>query len=307
MNVNMLRDADNDPGFWSAACAADPNATNWSGCQVFVSVDGGATYTPAFTMTSGETTMGVATDVLPNFAGGNIPDELSHVNVRLSHGSLSSTTNAGLLAGANMAVIGDEILFYRDATLETDGTYTLRGLLRGRRGSEYAMGLHAAGDRFVLVNLSTMVRVAQSTADIGIAKSYKAVTNGMTIATAAARDFTNEGMGLKPYAPVQLGGGRDASNNATLTWVRRGRISGEWRDSVDVPLSETSEAYEVEIFSSSARTTVVRTITGLTAPTASYSAANQTSDGLTPGDTIYFRVYMLSAVIGRGHPADGTI
>jgi hypothetical protein len=39
----------------------------------------------------------------------------------------------------NAAVLGDEILYFRDATLESDGTYTLRGLLRGRRGSEYAM------------------------------------------------------------------------------------------------------------------------------------------------------------------------
>jgi hypothetical protein len=306
VNINMLRDADNDPGFYAAACAADPAAVSWPGCSVYASVDGGTTYTALFNIAS-ESTMGRTTDALGNFFGGNIPDELNHVNVRLSNGTLSSTNNTGLLAGVNMAVIGDEILFFRDATLQGDGSYTLRGFLRGRRGSEYAMSGHSSSERFVLVDATKFVRVPQSTADIGIAKKYKPVTLGMTLATASAYDFTNQGTGLKPYAPVQLGGGRDASNNATLNWVRRGRTSGEWRDGVDVPLGETSEAYEVEIYSSSAYTTLKRTITGLTSPTASYLAADQTTDFGSPQSTIYFRVYMLSAVVGRGHPADGSI
>jgi len=302
----MLRDADDDPGFYAAACAADPKATGWGGCTVFVSVDGGVTYASAFSIATGEATMGKTTNVLGDFHGGNIPDELSSVNVLLSNGTLSSTNNTGLLAGVNMAVVGDEILYFRDATLETDGSYTLRGFLRGRRGSEYAMGSHAAADRFLLVDSSKFVRVAQSTADIGIAKKYKAVTNRMTLATAAAQDFTNQGTGLKPYAPVQLGGGRDASNNATLTWLRRGRVNAEWRDVVDVPLGESAEAYVVEIWDA-AYATLKRTITGLTSPSASYSAAQQTADGITPGNPIHFRVCQLSATVGRGHPADGSI
>jgi hypothetical protein len=301
----MLRDADNDPGFYAAACAADPNVVNWAGTGVYVSVDGGTTYAVGFNVTA-EATIGRTSDALDDFAGGNVRDELSSVNVSLSHGTLSSTSNAGLLAGANMAVIGDEIVYFRDATLEDDGTYTLRGFLRGRRGSEYAMGEHAIGDRFILVDPTKFVRVAQSTADIGIPKLYKAVTNGMTLASATAQEFTNEGTGLKPYACVHLGGGRDASNNATLKWVRRNRISGEWRSAVDVPQSEASEAYEVEILDG-ADGDVLRTITGLTSPTTTYSAANQISDGLTPGDPIYFRVYQCSAVVGRGHAADGSI
>jgi hypothetical protein len=233
----MLRDADNDPGFYAAACAADPTATSWPGCRVYVSADGGTTYASLFTVPS-ESTMGRTTTVLGDFHGGNIRDELSSVEVQMVNGTLSSTTNTGLLAGVNMAVCGDEILFFRDAVLIAANKYRIRGFLRGRRGSEYAMASHAIGERFDLVDPTTFVRVPQSTADIGIAKLYKAVTSGMSIAGASAQAFTNEGTGLKPYACVHLGGGRDASNNATLNWVRRGRISGEWRSGVGVPLSE---------------------------------------------------------------------
>ncbi len=302
MNINMLRDTDDDPGFYAAVCSADP--TNWRGATLYESRDVGATYTSIRTL-SAASTMGVTTNELGDFHGGNIPDELNTVNVQLTDGSLSSTSYLGLLAGTNTCVIGDEILFFRTATLEDDGTYTLSGLLRGRRGSEYAMGDHAVGDRFVLVS-ATVKRISQVTADIGQTRLYKPVSDGSTVAATTAQEFTNEAVGLKPYAAVLLGGGRDASGNVTLNWTRRTRISGEWRDGVDVPLGETSEAYEVEIYDST-YTTLKRSITGLSSSTTTYSAADQTTDFGSPQATVYFKVYQLNAIVGRGHAATGQV
>lgn len=301
MNVNMLRDADNDPGFYVAACAAS-SAGSWPGAVLFVSADGGTTYASVEPLTA-QATIGRTTNALADFGGGNIVDEISSVNVVLSHGTLSSTTLGGLLSGANLCVIGDEILAFRDATHNVNGSYTLRGFLRGRRGSEYAMAGHVASERFVLANVATLARVPQATSDIGSPKKYKAVTSGMSIAGVVARDFTNEGCGLKPYSPVHLGGGRNASGDLALTWVRRNRTSGEWRDSVDVPNAEASEAYEVEILNGSS---VVRTFSGLSSPTAIYTAAQQTTDFGSPQASVAFRVYQMSAIVGRGHAATGT-
>lgn len=306
MNINAPRDADaSDPGFFAAACAADPLAT-WRGAVLYVSSDGGASYTSLATITS-ESTMGYTTGALGDFLSGNIPDELNSVNVTLANGSLSSTDANGLLSGANACVIGEEILYFRDATLESNGSYTLRGFLRGRRGTEYAMGSHAAADRFVLLDVSTMVRVPQETADIGIERLYKPVSAGSTLAATTAQTFTNEGKGLECYAPAHLGGGRNASNDVTLNWVRRNRIDGSWRNNVDVPMSEASEAYVVEIYDGAGYTTVLRTIEGITAQTTTYTAAQQTADGLTPGATVYFKVYQMSATVGRGHAASGSV
>jgi len=64
-------------------------------------------------------------------------------------------------------------------------------------------------------------------------------------------------------------------------------------------LGEETEAYEVDIYSGAA---VVRTITATT-PTISYSAAEQSADGLVPGNPVSLRVYQMSAVRGRGFPA----
>lgn len=304
MNIHSLRDSDDDAGFYAAACAADAAAT-WPGCSLFHSSDSGASYTLLATITA-ESVMGYTSNALGDFAGGNVPDELNSVNVVMVNGTLSSTTFAGLLSGTNMAILGDEIMYFRDATLETNGSYTLRGFLRGRRGSNYAMSTHAAAERFILVSTSTMVRVPQVNADIGQTRLYKPVTGGKTLAATTAQSFTNSGKGLWPHAPAQLGGGRDASNNATLQWVRCDRKDFEWRDSVDVPMSENTESYAIDIFSDGTHAVVIDTLTS-TSESVAYSAASQTSAGITPGDQIYFGVVQISSVVGRGHMAYGSI
>lgn len=77
-----------------------------------------------------------------------------------------------------------------------------------------------------------------------------------------------------------------------------------WRDGVDVPLSEESERYEVEIMSGA---TLKRTITGLTSPTTVYTAAQQVTDFGSAQSSISVRVYQLSAAVGRGYAGIATI
>jgi hypothetical protein len=116
---------------------------------------------------------------------------------------------------------------------------------------------------------------------------------------------TTRGRAEKPYAPAQVAGTRDGGDNLTITWVRRTRIGGEWLGGTGtVPVSEASEAYEVEVLNGSS---VVRTITGLTSPTTTYSAANQTTDFGAPQSSVSIRVYQISAAVGRGIAAEATI
>ena len=82
-------------------------------------------------------------------------------------------------------------------------------------------------------------------------------------------------------------------------WVRRNRIDGQWRDFVDVPMSETNETYEVDVLKDGV---VVRTFAS-TIPEVSYSIEQQVEDGLKPGQAIEVVVYQLSAVVGRGFGA----
>ena len=69
-------------------------------------------------------------------------------------------------------------------------------------------------------------------------------------------------------------------------------------------MSEDTEAYEVDIMDGD---TVARTISSLSDESASYTAAQQTADGFTPGDPIDCNIYQLSAAVGRGWPLEATV
>jgi hypothetical protein len=222
----------------------------------------------------------------------------------LTSGSLASVSYAAFISNAQVAIIGDEIISFRSATLNIDGTYTLRGFMRGRRGSEYAMSSHAIGDRFILVDATAMIRVADTSASIGLGRLYRAVSSGLT--TAVSQSFTNIGSGLKPYSVVQIGGGRNTGGDVLISWVRRTRTSGEWRDGIEVPLGETSEAYEVEIWNAG-RTSRLRNITGLTSQSVTYTAAQQVTDFGATQASIAISIYQLSSVVGRGYESQATI
>lgn len=296
----MLRDLDNDPGYYAAVSSTDPK---WKGATLFVSTDGGTTYASVGSSTV-NATAGVTSDALGACSNMGIPDERRTVNVVLHHGTLSSVSFDAFLSGSQAALIGDEIVYFRNAVLELNGSYTLSGFMRGRRGSGYAAGSHYVGDRFILLTANALRRVPDTTSNIGVSRHYKAVTYGATVVGSTAYTFTNRAAGLRPYAPAHLGGGLEADGSFTLKWVRRSRVSGEWRDSVDVPLSEESEHYAVEIFSSDF--SVQKRTIDCFAQSCSYSAAQQVEDFGSTQSTIYFRVYQLSAVVGRGYGSQGT-
>lgn len=301
LDIPLLRDIDEGAGAYYAACGY---RSGWDGMVLYRSADGGASWAQVATLVD-ESVIGNATSVLGNFLGGNVIDELNTVTVRLANPSLtlSSTSLTNLLAGANACIIGSEVLGFRDATLNADGSYTLSGLWRGLRGTQWAMSTHAAGDRFVLFSVATTRRIDIGSAEIGLARGYKGVSFYRTLAQTAGHEFTNTAVGLKPYAPAHVGSGRDAAGNITITWVRCTRIGGEWRDYVDASQPEASIEYELEFWTEDGAT-LVRTVTGLTSETYTYTTA--LADFPT-SSTALLKVYQVSATVGRGYAAEYVI
>lgn len=301
----IVRDADDDPGFYTAI--EGEGTEDYPGGIVRRSTDN-LDFSEIATAHPTESVVGAATTALANWTGGYVWDEVSSVTVVVGDGqTLSSSTHAAMQADRNVnsAFIGVhgrwEVIRFRTATLGATATYTLTGLLRGMRGTEAHMGTHAVGDTFVLMTYAGLRRASGEVADIGQVRYLKAVTNGRPAASATSESFTNEAVGLLPFSPVGFTVERDASNNCTLGWTRRTRLftriggtGGSY-----APLGEATEAYEVDVYSTSGYVTVVRTISA-TSETAAYSAAQQTSDALTPGDPLYVRVYQISAAVGRG-------
>jgi hypothetical protein len=301
LDIPILQDADDGPGIYLAALGY---LSGWSGAEVYRSDDGEVFDQLASVVTAA--VVGTTTNAL---AAGTttIWDRANTLNVTLIDGSLSSASELNVLNGANAALVGAhgrwEVIQFETATLEADGSYTLAKLLRGRKGTEWAVGTHQAGDTFVLLTSNTLGRVDKSLNDIGATRNYKAVSLGNDIAAAATIEFANQGVGLKPYAPAHANGSRNGSGDLMIKWIRRTRIGGEWRDYVDASLGEDSESYEVDIMNGS---TVVRTL-AVTSPTVTYTAADQTTDFGSTQSSITLRVYQLSADIGRGYKTEKTL
>lgn len=289
-------------GLLRIGVAAD--GPNWQGAAIYRSDDGGEdggnTFNPLAGLDGAATFGAIITDLAHGLS--ETWDRFSEVEVLLSSGSLASVSELALLNGANAALIGEELVQFQNATLIAERTYRLSRLLRGRQGTEWAMGLHAPGDRFVLLSPALYTTTIANNL-IGRELYYKAVSVGNSPSTTGEIPFTYTGKCLKPFAPVHVTASRDGSSNLTIGWQRRSRVDAEWRDGVDIPLGEESERYEVEILDG---VTVKRTLSA-TGPTVAYSAANQVTDFGAPQSSVSVRIYQLSAVVGRGYPAGASI
>lgn len=306
LDAPLVREADNEAGFYVAASGY---TSAWRGCTIYKSVDQGATWDATLSILSAST-MGWCTTKLENFTG-NIWDhgELT-VSLVTPGGALSSATELAVYAGANAALVGEhgrwELIQFMTATLNGDGTYTIRNMLRGRQGSDHANNQHVIGDRFILLTSATTRRFLAQNSEIGLARKYRGVSIGRSLEQTEIQDFTNSAVGLECYSPVQLGGGRNAVGDIIIIWERRTRLDGAWRDDVDVGIGEASESYEVEILTTDFAT-LKRTFTGLTSKTVTYTTAQQVTDFGSNQASIGVRAYQISAVVARGYQAQATV
>lgn len=293
LDIPLIKDTDtvNGPYFATAGARND----NWAGATIYKSSDGGVSYDPLAT-TQNSNTIGVTRTALGAFYGGNVVDEINSVDILVGNGGgeLSSTTYLGLLNGINIGIIGNEMLQWRTATLIAAFTYRLTGLLRGRRGTEWAIKTHPIGERFVAFN-PELTNVDMQAYELNLERDYKAVTLAQTNSNVVV-PFTNTGNTLKCYAPTGLGGGLFGSgNDVLLRWVRRTRIGGAWVDLIDVPLSETTESYVIQIWDST-YTMCARIIGPITGAQATiYGATEQTADFGAAQAHIYFSVGQVGA------------
>jgi hypothetical protein len=273
----------------------------WLGADVYMSRDGGTTY-QFFESLPVPAIIGESFDTLASFDTTGLVDESTLTVIIDQDLTLESVSHMEMLNGSNPFRLGTEVMQFRDAVSLGGGIWELTGLLRGRRGTEIES--HIAGESFLMLYPDEVVYKEVGEDLINKTVKLKGVSIGKTLADATAQDVEILGLEYKCYSGCSIEGARDGSNNLTIDWKRRTRLQGYLRDYEDVPLGEETESYEVDIWDGAS---VVRTITGLSSPTASYSAANQTTDGLTPGDPVTVRIYQIGKYSLRGYVAEATI
>jgi hypothetical protein len=303
LDVPPLRDSDTSPGLYLAASGY---AANWPGVVVDISRDD-ITFTDLESI-SNASVIGFAQTALPNFSGGNQPDELSSVTVVTTGGALASVNYTNFLAGVNAAYLGGELLYFRNATQTGANTYLLTGFLRGRVGTEQAMATHASSELFVLLDAAKLQVATVGLSDIGAPLYFEPhLLNLFANQPVVAQVTTPQNARVKPLSPALFvaGHGSAASvSDISLSWIRRARVNAQWNDGADVPLDESVETYTLNIYSGS---TLKRTATVSAATAYTYTAANITADGFSAGNLITFTIAQNSDQGVLGYAATATI
>jgi hypothetical protein len=228
--------------------------------------------------------------------------------------SLSSLDDLSVLGGANALAVQNtdgewEVLQFAQAELTAPGEWTLTRLLRGQGGTEGAMRDPVPTGARVVILDDALKQLALSQSEYALPFNYLWGPQGKPLSDPAYQGAALQfkGVGLRPLSPVQLRAVYASGGDLALSWLRRDRdpASDGW-DQVEVPMSETSESYDIEILGGGGD--VVRTFASLPVPSATYSASEIASD--FPGglpSPFRFTVYQLSSVSGRGAGRTGSV
>lgn len=266
------------------------SAPGWRRAALRTSLDGGASWT-AIGGSALPATLGVVAAGVPR-APATLIDRRSEVLVDLAHDGMTlSGADAGALdRGANLALVGDELLQFGAADQLAARRWRLRDLLRGRRGT--AVADHAAGDRFVLIEAETAL-----TLSLAAAPGQAMQVAAEAVSDVAETSVVLTGASILPPAPVGLAVDDDADGGATIRWRRRGRSGWRWRDGADTPLGEEREHYRVTIVPSGAAARTLAVDTPVARVTAAERAAGPVgvtvaqigTNGASPAATIVIR------------------
>jgi len=287
-------------------------AADWRGAIMFKSPDG-LTWTE-ITDTVNETSYGTLATVMPDNLDPFAMDHDLELDVYMVTGEeeLESITYEQLLAGGNAAAVikgnGDiEVIQFQTVELIGDGHFKLTEILRGRRGTNVFCGGHSSSELFVLLTPAESIVRTLPIEEVGSPYYFRAVTIGTMFQEAPITSATSRGNDLKPYMPTHFTA-EQVATDIEFNWVRNTRIGGALMDggTGEVPLSEAAELYDLEIYDGPGGA-LVRTFSGLTTPTKLYLNADIVTDfGSIPSD-ITFKIYQISALVGRGLSRELTV
>jgi len=257
---------------------------------------------------------GIALTILPTPVDPNLIDYTSQLKVIMNRPEfdLESISTELFLAGQNVALVGREIIYFKDAVLELDGSYTLSTIMRGRRGTEWTCNLHTSSEEFFLLpsDDNSVLRTKLPTTTVNVENVYRLTTYGMYASEGMVNSFTFTGAAERPYFPVDITR-LNTTAGTTISWKRRNRMTSSFRSGLEIPTSELPETYDIYILSApynivtsrtKAPTTFVRKYTSTTT-SVNYTLADMTTDGFNRfTNTLHVVIFQKSPRVGDGFP-----
>ncbi len=245
-------------------------------------------------------TLGFTTTPLAAACHGIIDHGLP-LGVQLTEGVLDTQTHEAILAGANLAIIGDgtpdnwEVFQFEVSTVTGQNTFEVTKRLRGQFGSDGLMPAEwPAGSHFVLLN-GVPDQIDLPEVALNVDRTYRVGPGGRPYNDPLFNQYTLafKGNGRRPYAPAFLNA-KPVAGGLEVDWIRRTRGTGDGWDVVDVPVSEATEAYRVKVWQGG---NLIREAE-VSTPQWIYSAADITADGVSGAVTV--QVAQLSQEYGPG-------
>ncbi|HMI39787.1 MAG TPA: phage tail protein [Sphingomicrobium sp.] len=258
--------------------ATASGAREWRPVPIEISVNGAMS---AGHSAIGETLMGIVTAV-PAPGQAALIDELATLEVELVSDAmwLTSCDDIALCEGANLAIVGNELIQFGRADPIGPNQFRLWRLLRGRRGTEWATEGHVAGERFAIVETDALRPIELGQASLGAEVSVRARGLGDGDAALPVSRIA-AGEALRPPSPVHLTAVRRADNGLAISWVRRSRFGWAWVDSVDAPLGETVERYHVRLSGAAGAIELDSTVSSASIPAADVASLGAGSASIT--------------------------
>lgn len=217
----------------------------WRRAQLLASYDGGASWGEAGA-TAAPAILGTTLGMLPA-SGSALFDDVASIEVELLNDAmwLEGRSDAALAGGANLALVGSELIQFGRIEAIAPQRFRLSRLLRGRMGTEWAAVGHVAGEPFLLVESDALALIEPPPGRRG--GEVRLLAIGRDDGDGIAASLTLLGEALHPPAPVHLTSERQVNGDIALGWVRRSRRGWTWLSGSDTPLAEEREAYRVEI------------------------------------------------------------
>lgn len=261
------------PALAAMAAGTEPG---WRQAELSVSFDGGVSWQD-IGAAGAPAVLGTAVTTLP-FAGSALFDEETSFEVELLHEEMELTAcdEDALVSGANLALVGAELVQFGSVERLSARSFRLSRLLRGRLGTEWAAGGHVAGEDFALIEAANL-RAIELPAGVAAGGPVALLASGVADDEPAEAEQIAGGEALRPPSPVHLRAEGEGGGGLLVSWVRRSRLGWAWNSGSDTPLGEERELYQVEIAGAGA---VRRIETGQSQYL--YDAAARTADGPGP-------------------------
>ena len=202
----------------------------WGGCVVYSAKSGSNNFN-AINENRTNSIVGICLNKL-NTARPYYFDYKNNLNIAFSNNIdtsiLESVEMFDFLEGENMALIGKEIVQFKNIELQADGTFKISQLLRGLFGTEQYISTHNENEKFILLN-KNIISNNFTVNDIGLSYNFKIITFKDTFENSTNKIFKIEGKNLKELKVVHIKIIK-VGNNYKITWLNRKRGQNNWMD-----------------------------------------------------------------------------